>query len=471
MTLSGAPPGDGLLDAPRFAGDPVGYLCDLHRTYGRLVALRAGPRPMIFAFGPEYNQPLLTRTETFHSNLFTLPGPKDSPLRRVGLGLITMNGDAHKRHRRLVMPSFQKKAIEGFADAVSGAVDQMLDTWEPGQIRDLCADMKRLSLHVSSRVIFGLDDLDGAVRVGGTIDEMLDLSMEMGLSGLVPVAGSAAIYERLLKTAAQSEASALDLVARKRVEDANGRDVLSLFIRARDGDGPALGDAELAAQATVLFGAASRTTASALIWTLFLLAQHPTVMQEVHEELDEILGGRAPGPEDLGRLTQLDRVLKESMRLLPPVVFNTRTAASDTELGPLRVSRGTTAVFSHYVTHHLPDIYPEPERFLPERWRLLTPSPYAYLPFSAGPRMCIGAGMAMLVIKTSLAIMLQRYRLWVVPGQRIDRTVSVPLLPKDRMRVVAFRQDGRFSRSEVQGNIHEMVTLDREWSPGIRRAA
>jgi cytochrome P450 len=161
----------------------------------------------------------------------------------------------------------------------------------------------------------------------------------------------------------------------------------------------------------------------------------------------------------------LDRVIKESMRVLPPVVYAPRIAMQPAELGPSRVSRGTLVVTSHYVTHHLADIYPEPDRFLPDRWLNAAPSPYAYLPFGAGPRMCIGAPFVLQMLKVAVPLLIQRFRLAVVPGVRIDRKSDITLSPRGGIPVAIRRQDHRFGTSPVQGNIHDILHLPLSGAP------
>src|SRR5437762_1608637 len=147
------------------------------------------------------------------------------------------------------------------------------------------------------------------------------------------------------------------------------------------------------------------------------------------------------------------------MRILPAPAFTFRRNAEPVELGPRYLPTGSAIGFSHYITHHIPELFPQPERFLPDRWLTATPSPYAYLPFGAGPRMCIGAPFAMRCLKISLSAIVQRYRLSVVPGTSVDRKVTVTLAPKDGLPMLVSRQDGEFGRTEVRGNIREMVEL------------
>jgi cytochrome P450 len=459
------------LDETRFARDPIAYMRDVARARGSLAAFANGRQQILFAFGPDYNQQLLTRPDVFHSNLFILPGPKGSPLRRIGLGLITMNGEQHKRHRRLLLPAFHKRVVEAYGDVLVALTARVLDTWRAGQRRDMFQEMSRLALDVTNTVLFGLDDSDAALLDGTVIDDVLEKSTALGLSGLFPSGSSADAYQELLAAAERSEKQLLETIRRKRSNPAPGRDVLSLLIRAHDEDGTGMTDAELIGQASQLFGAANRTTASALTWALFLLAQHPPVMADLLDELRGTLHGDAPTPAQLGRLPLLDRVIKESLRLLPPVAFGSRTAMAPVEMGPYRLARGSLVIFSQYMTHHMPELFPRPEHFLPDRWLTGAPPPYAYIPFSAGPRLCLGAPLALAVIKTALAMTLQRYRLTLVANATINRRVTVTLAPDAGLPMLIAPQDGRFESSPVCGNIHEMVALDQGRARPIRLAA
>ena len=241
---------------------------------------------------------------------------------------------------------------------------------------------------------------------------------------------------------------------------AGGEDILSRLLQARDDEGRPLEDDELVGELTIAFVASHETTSKALAWTLFLLAQHPEEARRLVGEIEEAIGDRAPEAADLTRFPLLDRVLKESLRILPPVAFNVRRASRDTTVLGRSMPEGSTAVFSHYLTHHDPVLYPEPERFRPDRWIDLKPDPYAYLPFSAGPRRCIGEGFTTRVQKLVLIRLLQRFRFTLVPGSRFDRHQAVTVAPRAGVPVVLSPPDGRFERVPVTGRVHQMVLLD-----------
>lgn len=163
--------------------------------------------------------------------------------------------------------------------------------------------------------------------------------------------------------------------------------------------------------------------------------------------------------DQLAQLTLLDGVVKESLRLLPPAPLNHRIAAHDTELGGHAIPRGTELLSSVYHTHRMPEVYAHPQRFSPERWERLDPGPYAYSPFGAGPRMCIGASFALMEIKIVLAILLQRFRLSLPPGARVGRAVSITMRPDPGlpMRVALRDRDFAASAGGVRGSLVSMV--------------
>jgi len=243
-----------------------------------------------------------------------------------------------------------------------------------------------------------------------------------------------------------------------------------MMISAHDSEG-SISDDELIGQAALMFGAAHLTTAHTLAWTLFLLAEHPSVMGELHQELKTRLDGGFPTNDQVDQLHCTERVVKESMRILPASSYSQRVSAVATQLGPFALPPSAGIVFSQFMTHHMPELYPNPEEFRPERWLHINPSPYEYLPFGAGPRMCIGAPLAMLILKTVLPTILQRFKVTAVPMSEVTgKVISTMLCPTSALMMRLDEQDGRFEAHAVRGNIHEMVDL-REVPRVVRKAA
>jgi len=239
-------------------------------------------------------------------------------------------------------------------------------------------------------------------------------------------------------------------------------DALALLLRANADDEAGFDDDELIAETVTLLFAGHETMAKTLSWTMFLLDRHPAVLADVLDELDGVLGGRPVSAADLPNLPLLERVMKESMRVLTPVpTLFLRVPATDTALGRHTLPKGANVVISPYVTHHDPALYRDPERFDPERWTSLDPTPFEYLPFGAGPRMCIGAGFARQALRLILATLLQRVRFSLVRGTEVSRlTRGNILMPKRGLMVhlqAAHRE--RLRVEPIKGDIGELVTL------------
>jgi cytochrome P450 len=446
-----------LLDFPH---DPLQCMRRLYATHGELAALEEDGHRVVFVFSPELCQRVLSDTKTFESRFFAIRGSKNSSQRRLTCGLLSMNGEEHKRHRRLVMGPFQKKSLDAYYSPLVELAQELAGEWRPGETHNVFQAMTRYMLRVTSSLLFGFDMPPLAYEVGRLIERWVAMNHEVGMGAFVSDQGVSASYGNLLALAEALEEKTLAMIEHRR-SSAPGDDVLSRLLQAQDDAGVGLTDAELIGQTTILFGAAHLTTANTLTWTLFLLAQHPEIAADLLDELSGVLGGRAPTLEQLDQLPLLERVIKESMRLLPASAYSHRVTAEPVTLGPLRMARGTPVIFSQVITHHLPHLFPEPTHFQPERWQSITPSPYAYFPFAAGPRMCVGVGLAMLTLKITLAVLLQRHRLTVVPGAEINARVTYTMLnPTSGMPMRVLQPDEPLSCVPVAGNIHDLVTLE-----------
>ena len=400
-----------------------------------------------------------------------MPGPAGSAQRRLSTSLFTMNGETHKTSRQLLLPLFQKSFLHTYhADLVDG-IENLLSSWRHGQRLDLPTEMRRWSWSTAGRLLYGLDvsGCDDALR--HEIDRWAALNFGWATRGM-PVDLPFFPYRRLLNRARSVEQTLVDLLRVKNSQSASGRDVMSLLVGSQQAVGRTLTQEEFIGHAITMFLAAFETTANTLTWTLFLLDQHPEVHADLVDEL-KVLGGQAPRIDQLERLPLLDRVLKESMRLLPAVVFSRRIATQDGPLGEYELPAGSRVLFSHYMTHHLPSIYTEPETFRPSRWEEFAPSPGQYLPFGMGARFCIGAAFANLVVKTALATIVPRWRIQVAPKARVDRKVVITLSPRFGIPARLAAQNGDFRCNQVRGNIHEMVDLrpTARVAHPVRRAA
>jgi cytochrome P450 len=446
----------------RFFRDPIGCMRDAYRKNGELTIL--GPvlpheenrRLNVLSVGPEYNRQVLGDPELFRTTGQTLRGPENSAQRRVRFGLTRMQGAKHKQQRKLVMPPFHKKAVEGYHDLMVKTANTVLNDWRAGTRRGLYREMRTVSLRLASTVLFDPNPRE-ALKTGSMIEEWFRRNFSSTV-WLFPFDLPGTPYRRLLKHAERMEKKILSMIDQRR-KNPEWTDVFSILTQARDDENHGMTDMELVGQAAILFAASYETTASTLTWTLFLLAQHPKISEQLMEELESVLGGGPPTNEQLPRLLFLERVIKESMRVLPPVPYTIRSATADVEMGGFKVPKNSRVLCSHFLTHHDPTLYPEPEKFLPDRWLTIDPSPYEYMPFSAGPRACIGAIFAMQAMKISISMILQRFRLQVVRGAKVESVVRVTMSPRYDIPVRIFSQDRKFTRSDVRGNVREMVEM------------
>ena len=454
-----------LLDFP---DDPVACLKTLHARHGDICAMEEQGQRIYFVFGPEFNHQVLSDGTNFHSRFFAIRGARNSSQRRLSSGLLSMNGEQHKRNRRLVMDAFMKKAILNYVPAIETEVEALLADWVPGTERDIARDMTDFMLRLTSSILFGIDQPAVAYKIGHMIDHWVHLNHELGMGAFVADPAIANRYGDLCSEANELEAEILSMI-RMRKASSNGNDALSILIDAHDSEG-SISEEELVGQAALMFAAAHLTTAHSLTWSLFLLAQHPSQMSRIHHELSTHLNGGFPTLEQVDRLPITERTIKESMRILPASSYSQRITAAPVDLGPFKLAPGAGIIFSQFITHHMPHLYPDPEAFLPDRWLKINPTAYQYLPFGAGPRMCLGASLAMLILKTTLPTLLQRFKLTVVPNSEVSgKVISTMLGPTTSVMMRIDRQDGRFECHPVRGNIHSMVDLREIKS--IRRAA
>jgi cytochrome P450 len=420
----------------RFYSDPVAQLLSLYQRYGTLAAVGDRDSALICAFGPEYNEAILRDPRRFE-NFAEVPMkiPPNSSATRLNAGLTNMNGEPHRRHRRMMMSAFSRQRIEGYCHDMIDAVEQRSTRLRPGMAMDIAAEAKEISLCLAMRCLFGLDVASEAEHLGRLGVHYLEGLTSAGAM-LLPVRIPGLPYARYLDTAERLEQKLRELIETRRNLQATAaaqtvvrtpQDALSILIDARDDEATSFSEAELLGQATTLFIASHETTAQTLAWTFFLLSQHPRIMNDLSDEL-ALLCGAAPTVADLARLPLLDRVVKESMRLIPAApFFFMRRATEDFAIGGHELPAGTTLILSSLITHRLPELYPEPRRFLPERWgggAARDMSVYEYLPLGAGPRMCLGAAFASQAIRLVLAMVLQRCHIELAPEARISRKVQ-----------------------------------------------
>jgi cytochrome P450 len=347
--------------------------------------------------------------------------------RVLGDALLTSDGERWRRQRRLVQPAFTRSRLIQYSTAMVEEAAHSAQRLAHAGTVDLSREFTSLTLRIVSRTLFGQTVDEG----GETQRAMLDLNRWFATPEFITrfVPGRAQRYEQ---TVAGLDAIIDRLIANKRAMP-EGNDLLSALMAARDDDGAALEPRELRDQLLTLYLAGHETTSHALTWTLYLLSQNPAVAEKLADEHARVLGGRLPTFEDAAALPYTDRVIKEALRLYPPAFVVPRSVREDTTVGPYAIPKGSEIVIWIYVVHHDPRWYPNPHEFRPERFdpeqEALRPK-YAYLPFGAGQRACIGQMFAMLEAQLILATLLPRVHFEYAGRRRPQLRTGLTLAPK-----------------------------------------
>jgi cytochrome P450 len=435
------PPGNlrfSFRETRRFQRDPLGTGLEYHARYGRIFTQRTLHRPIVVMLGPEANHFVTVSGAEHFSWREGMFGEMLSPL--IGAGLITSDGPYHDRARRIAMPAFHRSRMDAAVAVMVEETERALAGWRPGDVVDVYAWIRDLAMSIAMRALVGIDPRSGD---GPRQAEIFERALSYLYAPLwtMPLRGPGTPWARLKANRRKLDAFVLAEVARRRREPA-GDDILSMLIEARDEDtGQGFADEELMDQVlTMLFGGHD-TSSSTLSFLLYELARHPAVGDRVAAEAGAVLADSAPSVDQLmGELPELGMAFDETLRMYPPVWFGPRKAVSEFEFGGHRVPAGTHVMYSSLVSHRLPDVFENPDAFVPERFapaaRKLLPKG-AYIPFGGGQRICIGKRFGQLVVKTVAATVLRRFRLDLEPGfeLRIEKTPTLSPYPGLPMRV------------------------------------
>lgn len=402
----------GLGSLLRFRNDSLTVLEEAARL-GDLSHIPFGPRPMLLVNHPDLiHQVLVEKAGSFY---------KTQQLKKLfeaslGQGILTADGEAWRRQRKLVQPAFHFKRIEAYATTMVEYAERMMQSWSANEQRNIDHDMTKLTLAIVSKTLFNADTSADADKLGDAITTGQEIIIRQFNSVFVPPAW---LPTRTNKLAAQSlntiDQTVMGFIHERRKTGEDNGDLLSMLLLARDDDGKGgMSDKQARDEAFTLFVAGHETTANALTWTWWLLSQHPQVREKLHREIDTVLAGRAPTAQDLAKLTYLDQIIKESLRIRPPVWITTREPIEDVQIGGVSVKKGGFVGVSPWTMHHDARYFDAPHEFRPERW---TPEfekqlpKFAYFPFGGGPRICIGNQFALMEAKLVIATVAQRWTL------------------------------------------------------------
>lgn len=470
----------GVLALARFARDPLSRMGALFERYGDVFVLCEGDRTRVFSSHPECRVSVFGRgaafarrveldSLTFHrsglSGRVVPRGRTDARHARMeewGTGLFVVNDDEHARHRRLLAPAFGRKSVEGWIPAMVEITDRVARGWHEGQRVDMREAMMEIALRIATRAFFG-EEMSSDSALARAQEASLRALISPGVMTL-PFDLPGLPYRRFLDDVVGATDEIRRIVALRRQEGASGSDLLSKLIRAAASDEIGMSDAQVVGHAGVTFAAGHETTANALAWTLFFLAQHPEVAAAAVDEVSSVLRGADPTLADLGELPVLDRAIFESLRLMPPAPWTSREAVRSTELCGYEIERGTEVIVSIYHTHRDPDVWSDARRFEPRRFEACDPNPYEYNPFGGGPRTCIGRRFALTEMRVVLAMLLERFRFEPCPRTPIDPSVSITTSLRHGLPMTLRKPDQDWERgwSRAPGRIHRYVDLRQD---------
>jgi cytochrome P450 len=407
----------------RFRLDPLHFLQRLSKQNGDLAAFLAGTQRMVLVNHPDYIRDVLVT----HNSSFRKGRALERAKRLLGQGLLTSEGSLHQSQRRLVQPAFHRQRIASYGVVMTEHSDRLSARWRDRDTFDIDREMTRLTLGIVGKTLFDADVESEADEIGEAMTCMIRMFHLM----LFPFAElleklPLPTVRRYEKMRARLDTTIYRIIDERRRSGEDRGDLLSMLLFAQDEEsgGGGMSDSQVRDEAMTLFLAGHETTANALSWIWYLLAQHPDVEEKLHLELDKKLGGRMPAFEDIPILTYAEMVVAESIRLYPPAWAIGRRCVVEQRIGNYTVPVDAIVLLSPYVTHRDPRFFRDPLRFDPERWtpeaKELRPQ-YSYFPFGGGPRRCAGEAFAWTETILILATLASRWRVRLVPGHRVEQ--------------------------------------------------
>ena len=416
--------------------DPLGVFSRAASEFGDIVLIPFPWNHRLLLSNPDdIEQVFVLDQHKFHKGIIL----KEAGKHLLGNGLLTSEGEFWRRQRRLAQPAFHRPRIATYATTMVEFANLHLQSWHDGEVRDLAAEMKDLTAAIAVKTLFGVELKSEALGVSQALKLITRQEFRRLRSPLrMRWRRSNEAQKRLDEAYSHLNSIVFRIIEDRRERAAQGDDLLSMLMNAVDEDGGRMSPKQLRDEVMTLFLAGHETTALALAWSWFLLAENPRTELCLHEELARFLAGRLPTLDDLEHLPYLNAVIQESLRLYPPAYAVGRTAIEPFQIKGYFFPAGLTVLAMQWVVHRSPRYFEKPDVFLPERWLdgLAERLPhYAYFPFGGGPRRCIGQGFALMEAALILATIAQRYRFRLLPEQRVVPDPLVTLNAKYGIRM------------------------------------
>jgi cytochrome P450 len=437
----GYPPGPSDFNLARtrqMAHDPLPILLSLYEQHGPIFSVRILHVPTVFMLGPEANHYItVSHPEVFHWR----EGSFGDLIPLLGDGLLTIDGAYHDRARQIMMPAFHREQIVAAVETMAAEAQAGLAGWRPGEVVDVYHWARSLAMRIAMRALLGLDpdDRGKGAAAAGHFERALsfygtDFHMRL-------LRGPGSPWRRMNRAKGILDEIVYGEIAERRAHpDPERRDVLSLLLGARDERGEGLADEEVRDQVMTLMFAGHDTATSTTTFLLYELARNPRSLAALQAEQDRVLAGAPPSPAQLEReLPYLEMVLDETLRLYPPAWIGPRRAMREFEFAGHRVPASAYVSYSSWASHRLPEVFPHPAAFIPERFtreRKAALPRGAYVPFGGGSRICIGKRFGQTEVKQVASLVLQRYRLELEPGRPVTIQQMPTLSPKGGLRMI-----------------------------------
>ncbi|WP_435098965.1 cytochrome P450 [Halarchaeum sp. P4] len=462
QTIPG-PDGTPVLGSTRaFADDPLQFVTDVAREYGPVAHYDLGTEDVVQISTPELVEHVLVQ----HNEAYEKGERFQTSLRpTLGSGLLTSEGEFWRAQHHTIQPAFYPRMLERYADVMADYTERTLSEWRDGELRNVHEDMMQLTVEIAAQALFGVDIREEEGAIADALEVLMDdasarMRRAVQVPRWLPTPGNRRFAEAqetlndvvdtvIAEHRAAERGEAAERASGEgrpasttREPSREGDDLLSLLLNASDHTGMPLTDEQIRDEVVTILLAGHETTALALTYTLHALGRYDDARERLQREVDDVLGDRTPGHDDLDDLTVTERTVKEGLRLYPPVWQQSREASEPDELGGYDIERGQTVLMHQWVLHRDPQHYDDPTGFHPERWTSDFEADlpkFAYFPFGGGPRRCIGDRFAMQEARLALATIVRDWELY--PQEALSFDPSITLRPDGEVPMRVRRRD------------------------------
>lgn len=441
ITISNGPKGHWLFGAMNVINNDIFNYMEEVVTYGDLVKQRFGPFPVLIVNHPDgLREVLVTKASQFDKPVSLKTVLKDV----AGQNVFTADGDFWRKQRKLMQPAFHSQRIGEYADTMVDYAHRNLANWTDQQEVDVELFNTTLTMQIITKTMFDANIDDESQEIGEIFVDLFKvinrrLQMLFPIPSWIPTHDNRVVHQGAARVKGLLKA----IIDQRQGDTIDHGDLLSMLMMAEDDNGQRMSTEQILNELVVIFGAGHETTAQALTWTFWAISQHPHVEQKLVDEVDSVLGNRRATLADLPDLPYTEQVIKETLRLYPPAYVSTRQANTDTDILGHAVKKNTTVLLPFWGIHRSARWFDKPLTYNPDRF-----SPegeaqmhkYAFTPFGAGPRICIGNSFAMMEARLILATVMQHYRLVPVDGMIVEPMRNFTLTPRYGLRMIAHKR-------------------------------